>query len=78
VLSGIYHHRVDYPGFVFERTAARREVDQRELSRAGILGAVFGEPAARREGDGAPGQKPAKEDQARHQVSKKNRGDNPR
>ena len=78
VLSGIYHHRVDYPGFVFEGTAARREVNQRELSRAGILRAVFEEPAARREGDGAPGQKPTKEDQTRHRVPKKGRGDHPR
>ncbi len=78
VLSGIYHHRVDYPGFVFEGTTARREVNQRELSRAGILGAVFEEPAARREGNGAPGEKPTKQDQTRHQVPKKGRGNHPR
>ncbi|MBI2903323.1 MAG: HDIG domain-containing protein [Candidatus Methylomirabilis oxyfera] len=54
VLLGIYHHRVDYPGFDFEGCAPRRE------------------------GNGAPGQKPAKEDQARHQVPKKGRGDHPR
>ena len=78
VLSGIYHHRVDYPGFVFEGTTSRREVNQRELSRAGILGAVFEEPAARREGNGAPGEKPTKQDQTRHQVPKKGRGDHPR
>lgn len=77
-LSGIYHHRVDYPGFIFEGPLPRRETNQRELSRAGILKFVFERPVARREGDGGPGQKPAKEDQARHQVSKKNRGDNPR
>ena len=53
-LSGIYHHRVDYPGFDFEG------------------------PVARRGGNGAPGQKPAKEDPARHQISKKGRADHPR
>lgn len=53
-LSGVYHHRVDYPGFDFE------------------------EPTARREGNDAPGQKPPKEDQNRHQVPKKGRGGCPR
>ncbi|HLE04018.1 MAG TPA: HDIG domain-containing protein, partial [Anaerolineales bacterium] len=54
VLAGIYHHRVDYPGFDFEECTPRRE------------------------GNGALGHKPAKEDQARHQVPKKGRGDHPR
>jgi len=54
VLLGIYHHRVDYPGFDFEECTPRRE------------------------GNGALGHKPAKEDQARHQVPKKGRGDHPR
>jgi len=54
VLVGIYHHRVDYPGFDFEECTPRRE------------------------GNGALGHKPAKEDQARHQVPKKGRGDHPR
>ncbi len=53
-LSGIYHHRVDYPGFDFEG------------------------PIARKGGDGTPGQKPAKEDQGRHEILKKGRGDRPR
>lgn len=54
VLLGIYHHRIDYPGFDFEECTPRRE------------------------GNGALGHKPAKEDQARHQVPKKGRGDHPR
>jgi putative nucleotidyltransferase with HDIG domain len=54
VLLGIYHHRVDYPGFDFEECTPRRE------------------------GNGALGHKPAKEDQTRHQVPKKGRGDHPR
>jgi hypothetical protein len=54
VLLGIYHHRVDYPGFDFEECTPRRE------------------------GNDALGHKPAKEDQARHQVPKKGRGDHPR
>jgi putative nucleotidyltransferase with HDIG domain len=54
VLAGIYHHRVDYPGFDFEECTPRRE------------------------GNGALGHKPAKDDQARHQVPKKGRGDHPR
>ncbi len=54
VLCGVYHQRVEYPGFSFE------------------------EPAPRRGGNGAPGQKPAKEDQARQQVSKKGRGEHAR
>jgi len=54
VLLGIYHHRVDYPGFDFEECTPKRE------------------------GNGALGHKPAKEDQTRHQVPKKGRGDHPR
>ena len=54
VLLGIYHHRVDYPGFDFEECTPKRE------------------------GNGALGHKPAKDDQARHQVPKKGRGDHPR
>lgn len=53
-LSGIYHHRVEYPGFDFEG------------------------PVTRRGGDGTPGHKPAKEDQSRHEVPKRGRGDHPR
>lgn len=53
-LSGIYHHRVDYPGFDFEGHVAKRG------------------------GNDASGQKSPKEDQARHEISKKGRGDHPR
>lgn len=78
VLCGVYHHRVDYPGFVFEGPDARREFNQRELSRAGILKFTLERPPDRGEGDDDRGHKPAKEDQARQQVSKKGRGEHPR
>ncbi len=78
VLCGVYHPRVDYPGFVFEGPAARRELNQRELSRAGILKFTLDRSPARGEGDHDRGQKPAKEDQARQQVSKKGRGEHAR
>jgi hypothetical protein len=78
VLCGVYHPRVDYPGFVFEAPAARRELNQRELSRAGILKFTLERSPARGEGDHDRGQKPAKEDQARQQVSKKGRGEHAR
>ncbi|HLC22122.1 MAG TPA: HDIG domain-containing protein, partial [Candidatus Methylomirabilis sp.] len=78
VLCGVYHPRVDYPGFVFEGPAARREFNQRELSRAGILKFTLERPPARGEGDDDRGQKPTKEDQDRHHLPKKGRGDHPR
>jgi len=73
VLSGIYHHRVDYPGFVFEGPAVGRELRQRELSRAGILEFVFGGSRGLRSSDDSSCQKPAKEDQARHEVARRGR-----
>lgn len=54
ILCGIYHRRVEYPGFTFEESAGRRGAN------------------------GDAGHKPAKEDQARHEISKKGRGDRPR
>ena len=54
ILCGIYHRRVEYPGFAFEESAGRRGAN------------------------GAAGHKPTKEDQARHEISKKGRGDRPR
>jgi putative nucleotidyltransferase with HDIG domain len=77
-LSGIYHHRVDYPGFDFEGPAVKREMNQRRLSRAGIFKLIFEGPDAKREGYGVSGHQSTKEDQARHQVPKKSRGDHPR
>jgi putative nucleotidyltransferase with HDIG domain len=77
-LSGIYHHRVDYPGFDFEGPAVQREMNQRRLSRAGIFKRIFEGPDAKREGYGVSNHQSTKEDQARHQVPKKSRGGHPR
>lgn len=54
ILSGIYHRRVEYPGFAFEESAGRRGTN------------------------GTAGHKPTKEDQTRHEISKKGRADYPR
>src|SRR5574337_1205699 len=54
ILCGIYHRRVEYPGFAFEESVGRRGAN------------------------GDAGHKPTKEDQARHEFSKKGRGDHPR
>ncbi|HWQ68655.1 MAG TPA: HDIG domain-containing protein [Patescibacteria group bacterium] len=54
ILCGIYHRRVEYPGFAFEDTVGRRGPN------------------------GDAGHKPTKEDQARHELSKKGRADHPR
>ncbi|MDD5560079.1 HDIG domain-containing metalloprotein [Candidatus Methylomirabilis sp.] len=54
ILSGIYHRRVEYPGFAFEESAGRRGAN------------------------GTAGHKSTKEDQARHEISKKGRADYPR
>ncbi|MDE2060419.1 MAG: HDIG domain-containing protein [candidate division NC10 bacterium] len=53
ILCGIYHRRVEYPGFAFEEFAGKRGAN------------------------GDTGHKPAKEDQARHEISKKGRGYHP-
>jgi len=54
ILCGIYHRRMEYPGFTFEESAGRRGAN------------------------GDAGHKPTKEDQARHELSKKGRTDRPR
>jgi putative nucleotidyltransferase with HDIG domain len=77
-LSGIYHQRVEYPGFVFDGPLPRRDAGDRELSRAGILEPVHDRAVARRGGNDDPRQKSAKEGQARHDVSKKGRANHPR
>jgi membrane-associated HD superfamily phosphohydrolase len=53
ILCGIYHRRVEYPGYAFEESTGKKGAN------------------------GATGHKSSKEDQARHEISKKGRGDYP-